>query len=140
MSDHRYPSHQPTAREKGFTLVELLVVIVVLGVLSTAAVTFFSTAFVQYLSLQEDSSSIGDLAVQSQRVASVVRGSTDIIAASDNDLSVYAYFYPNDQFESQVRYYKSADGKKLLADVTPMTIQPPYWHANYRQKTNFYSD
>lgn len=114
-----------TKRSGGFTLVELLISMVIVAVLATAFITFFSTSINQYLALHQDSTNIGDLAIKSQRIAKILRGSTDIISAASTDLSVYAYFTPLDTYVSQIRYYKNATGTVLLADITPMTSNPP---------------
>ena len=98
---------------------------VIVAVLATAFITFFSTSINQYLALHQDSTNIGDLAIKSQRIAKILRGSTDIISAASTDLSVYAYFTPLDTYVSQIRYYKNATGTVLLADITPMTSNPP---------------
>jgi len=116
---------QVTKRSGGFTLVELLISMVIVAVLATAFITFFSTSINQYLALHQDSTNIGDLAIKSQRIAKILRGSTDIISAASTDLSVYAYFTPLDTYVSQIRYYKNATGTVLLADITPMTSNPP---------------
>lgn len=111
--------------QQGFTIVELLVVITLVGILGTAAYPFLSNSFSQYFTLQEDGIKYGDLAIQSQRMAYVLRGATDITAATETELSLYAYFYPNSTYVSLIRYYRSPDNTKLLADVTPMTSNPP---------------
>lgn len=85
--------------------------------------TFFKTNLFTYLDLQKDASSLTDLAGESQRIASVVRGTTGITSAGANDLVMYAYFYPTDTYVSQVHYYIS--NSQLLADVTPMSANPP---------------
>jgi prepilin-type N-terminal cleavage/methylation domain-containing protein len=116
--------HFPVA-QAGFTLVEMLVAMGLAGIVATMAFTFFNTSLSQYVALQAEGSSFTDVAAQSQRLASVLRGVTDITAASATDLDCYAYFAPSDQYVSDIHYYKSADGKKLLADVTRMTSNPP---------------
>lgn len=78
-----------------------------------------------YSKYQSDSLDFNQLASQSQRIADVLRGATDLITVQANTLTAYAYFSPVDAYVSQVSYYKSADGKSLLADVTPMTANPP---------------
>jgi hypothetical protein len=65
------------------------------------------------------------VASQTQRVATVLRGLTDISTATPDELNIYAYFFPSDTYVSQVRYYKAQSNTKLLADVTPMTANPP---------------
>lgn len=109
----------------GFTLVELTVVIVLIGIIIVPAYTFFNTSFNQYLSLQSEGSSFTDLAVQSQRIGNVMRSMTDVISASADDIDCYAYFAPSDTYVSRIHYYKTAGNKKLLADVTRMTANPP---------------
>lgn len=111
--------------QQGYTLVELLVVMVLLGILSTVFFTFSNTSINQYFKLQQDGMEFSDIAYQSQRVAQVIRGATDITAASNNELTMYAYFYPNDAYVSLVRYYKNPAGTTLFADVTPLTSNPP---------------
>src|SRR5690348_13452406 len=110
---------------QGFTLIELVIVMTLSIVIAVAFYTFFKTNFFTYLNLQKDASSLTDLAAQSQRIANVVRGLTDITSASADDLVIYAYFYPSDAYVSLVHYYLSADGTVLYADVTHMTSNPP---------------
>ena len=111
--------------QPGFTVVELLIAISLAGILSVAAYGFFSSSISQYVKLSQDSQNLSDLAAQSQRIAKVLRGLTDITTALDNEIKVYAYFSPVDQYVSEVRYYKNAGGTILYADVTPLTANPP---------------
>jgi prepilin-type N-terminal cleavage/methylation domain-containing protein len=114
-----------TNQQAGFTLVELIVVMVITLLLSASLLIFATTAFKGYFTLQTSGTAFGALAQQSQRVAAVIRGLTDITEATSNDLTIYAYFYPTDTYVSLVHYYKSANGGTLYADVTPMTANPP---------------
>lgn len=111
--------------QKGFTIIELTVVLVLTGIITTGIYAFFNTSFSQYLGLQQDSSTYNDLAYQSQRVASIVRTATDITSASTHDMSMYAYFWPNDSYVSVVHYYLGSGNTQLLVDVTPMSANPP---------------
>jgi len=111
--------------QTGFTLVELLVVIVVTGIIIVPIITFIITSLNQYAALQTNAATFGDLAQQSERMASVLRGATDFISESANDVTLYAYFQPNDTYVSIIHYYKNLAGTQLLADVTPMTANPP---------------
>lgn len=111
--------------ERGFTITELIVVMALTAAVTTLAYTFFNTSVKQYLSLQQDGLNFSELSMQSQRVAAVMRGSIDVIDASYTEMTLTAYFSPNDSYVSQIRYYKSADGTKLLADVVPYTANPP---------------
>jgi prepilin-type N-terminal cleavage/methylation domain-containing protein len=110
---------------QGFTIVELTVVLVVTAIVFTVAFSFFNNAIIQYLTLQKDGMSASELTIQTQRIASVMRGATDVIVASNTEMVINTYFSPNDVYVSQVKYYKSEDGKKLLAEVIPYTVNPP---------------
>lgn len=111
--------------EAGFTIVELLVTIVLIGILSLGLLTFTNNTLRQYLGLQKDATSFSDLNRQSQRITNVLRGSTDILDAQNNTITVYAYFFPNNQYVSKITYYLNATKTTLYADVTPMTSNPP---------------
>jgi prepilin-type N-terminal cleavage/methylation domain-containing protein len=111
--------------QAGFTIIEMTVVMAIALIVSLTAYTIFSTLLNQYFGLQQDGSEFTNLATQSQRLANVLRGSTDIVSAASNDLTVYAYFAPNDNYVSQVRYYLNPSQTVLYADVTPMTSNPP---------------
>lgn len=94
-------------------------------VLSVVFYTGFNTSFREYLYLQKTGTQFAEMATSAQRLANVLRGSTDIITVDNNDLTVYAYFYPSDQYVSQVRYYLNSTNTVLYADVTPMSTNPP---------------
>lgn len=104
---------------------ELVVAMTLALIISLAFYTFFKSNLFLYLQLQTDASNFTDVAAQSQRVSMVVRGLTDIISANDSDLQVYAYFYPQDTYVSQVHYYLNASSTELFADVTAMSANPP---------------
>ncbi len=118
-------SRHNTAHQRGFSLVELVIVMTLVLILSTMFYTFFKTNLFTYLNLQKDASSFTDVAGQSARIANVIRGATDITSAAANDLVAYAYFFPTDTYVSEVHYYLNADSTVLYADVTPMTSNPP---------------
>lgn len=109
----------------GFTLVELMVVISVVAVMFISFGTFFTNYLILYSKYQQDASSFTELANQSQRIADVLRGVTDIVSESANDLTVYAYFSPADTYVSLTHYYLNAAGTAIMVDVTPMTANPP---------------
>ena len=109
----------------GFTLPELLIVISLVAIIFVTFGSFFTNYLILYTKYQQDASNFTELANQSTRISDVLRGLTDITAESANSLTVYAYFSPVDTFVSQVTYYLSANGKAVLADVTPMTANPP---------------
>lgn len=111
--------------EAGFSLVELLVVISLIGIIFFSFSSFFTNYLILYSKYQQDSMNFSEMAQQSQRVAQVLRGLTDIVSESANDITAYAYFSPVDTYVSQVHYYLSSSGKQLMVDVTPMTANPP---------------
>lgn len=112
-------------REAGFSLVELLVVISLVGIIVVTFSSFFTNYLILYSKYQQDSLNFSEMAEQSQRIVQVLRGLTDIVSESDNDITAYAYFSPADTYVSLTHYYLSADSKKLMVDVTPMTSNPP---------------
>lgn len=112
---------------QGFTLVELTVVITLIGILSTVFIVIYRTSLVNYLGLQKQASSFGQLSSQADRIANILRGTYSVELADDNELTVYAYLYPVDTYVSKIRYYVAISGsqKQLKADITPMTANPP---------------
>ena len=112
-------------RSSGFTLPEILVTITLIGIVLAMAVPIFTSTFNNYFTLQYKNDQFTNIASQSQRIANVVRGLSDINTANANDMDIYAYFYPNDAYVSKINYYLSAQQDKLYADVTPMTGNPP---------------
>lgn len=111
--------------QKGFTIVELLIVMVVAGVLSTTMYGFYGSSFSSYFTLQQEGTDFTELATQTNRVGNVVRGAYDIVSATNSDLVIYAYFSPVDNYTSLIHYYKNGGGTTLYADVTHMTSNPP---------------
>ncbi len=117
-------SHHKLSSE-GFTLVELLVVIMVIGVLFTAFASFFNNNMILFFDQQQNSMNLTELQNESQRIGDVIRGTYDIISAQPNSLSLYAYFSPNDTYVSEIDYYLNSTGNQLMASITPMTANPP---------------
>ncbi|MGA3150455.1 MAG: prepilin-type N-terminal cleavage/methylation domain-containing protein [Candidatus Saccharimonadales bacterium] len=122
---------------RGFTIVELMIAMVVAFLVSLTAYSIFSTLLNQYFGLQADGSEFTNLAIESQRIANVVRGLTNIVSESGNDLTIYAYFSPNDAYVSQIHYYLNASATTLYADVTPMTANPPIGTPITSQKATY---
>lgn len=112
-------------RNAGFSIAELVIGLSILGILIVIVYPFFNVTLRQYLTLQQEGLMFGQLSIQSQRIAKVLRGATDITQATNSDITVYAYFAPNDTYVSLIHYYKNGAGTKMFADVTPMTANPP---------------
>lgn len=109
----------------GFTLVELLVVISLSAIAVASLSSFFLNYIVSFSHYQTDAGNYTQLSTQAIRVSQVLRGITDIVSATSNDIVLYAYFSPNDSYVSQVHYYISNNGKSLSAEVTPLSANPP---------------
>ena len=118
-------SLRSSTKQAGFTIVELTIALVIAFLVSLTAYSVFSTLLKQYFGFQADGSEFTNLAGQSQRIANVLRGTTGIVSETNNDLTVYAYFAPNNTYVSQIHYYLNGAHNKLFADVTPMTANPP---------------
>ncbi|HUB93223.1 MAG TPA: prepilin-type N-terminal cleavage/methylation domain-containing protein [Verrucomicrobiae bacterium] len=113
--------------QQGFTLVELMISMVIMAIVGLMFLVFFKSVLFDYLDLQEDASSLTQLSSQEMRIATVLRGLTQITSASTSSLTMYSYFYPSDSYESLVNYYLQAVNgtTALMASVTPMTANPP---------------
>lgn len=109
----------------GFTITELSVVMVVIGISTLILYGIFNSSFRNYISLQQDSLQYNTVAFQNQRIATVVRGLTDITEATATSMKFYAYFSPNDANVSFIHYRIEGTKPSLLADVTPMDANPP---------------
>jgi hypothetical protein len=112
-------------RNAGITVAELLMAMSLLAIIIVIAYPFFNTTLRQFFTLEQEGLMFGQLSMQSQRVGKVLRGATDITQATNTQVTVYAYFAPNDAYVSLIRYYKNPAGTKLFADVTPMSANPP---------------
>lgn len=126
-------------KQQGFTLVELLITIIMVGVVGTIFLVAFKSTLFNYLNMQHDASSTTQISTQAYRIATVIRSATDITSAANNDLVVYAYFYPSDSYVSLLHYYLTTDAKgtRLMADLTPMTANPPIGTTITSQKRTF---
>lgn len=112
-------------RSHGFSLAEIVIGLAVLGILIVVAYPFFSTTLRQFFTIEQEGLMFSQLSLQSQRIAKVLRGATDITQATSTEITAYAYFAPNDAYVSLIHYYKNTEGTKLFADVTPMSANPP---------------
>jgi prepilin-type N-terminal cleavage/methylation domain-containing protein len=111
--------------QAGFSLVELVIVMVVMGVFFASFGVFFNNYLRAYTDYQRDGTNFTQIATQSERIANVLRGLTDIVSANGDDIVAYAYFSPGDTFTSLVHYYYNASKRSIIVEVTPMTANPP---------------
>jgi type II secretory pathway pseudopilin PulG len=81
-----------TARaEEGFTLLELLIAALLTGMLAIPLMFFTFKGLSSFQFLQSESNTSTELSTVSEAVAKVVRGTTSVITAQPNTLTVYAY-------------------------------------------------
>ena len=122
---------------QGFTIIELAISISVISVVTIIIYTIFNTSFLNYLGLQRNNIAFDTMNRNSQRIATVVRGLTDITLADANELTFYSYFSPNDNYVSLVHYYLDGSNPSLRADVTPLNANPPSGTPQSSRKQSF---
>ena len=122
MLRHRLLRHQSSA---GFTLLELVLSAALFGIVVLGVGNLSVNALNTYAYLQAQSNSAADLTNVIGRVSKVVRGTTGIIDAQTNTLTIYAYFSPNDAVVDKVRYFVS--GTTLQVGVTPPSGSGPVY-------------
>lgn len=112
-------------RSSGFTLVELMVSISLIGTLLAVFSIFFINNYQSYLNLQQNTLRANDLSNGLQRIARVLRGLNAITEAKDNILSGFAYFTPRDTTLSKVRYFYDTSSRTVKVGVTPASGTAP---------------
>lgn len=128
-----------TGSESGFTLVELLITLTVVLMVGAMFLVLFKSTIFSFVNMQTDASAAVQLNSQAYRIATVFRGTTHIVSAAENDVVLYAYFYPSDAYVSLLHYYiQTNDGiKQVMADLTPMSANPPIGAPQTAQKRTF---
>ena len=119
MSSHSVKSQQ------GFSMVELLISTLVIGLMSGTFFIFFSTAFDDFFRIQQSSIITNDKTVVLYRMAQVIRSGTTIGEASPSSLTIYAYFSPQDSVLSQVRYVYNSSDKTIKVERIKATGTAP---------------
>lgn len=107
----------------GYSLIELLFVIAIISIMTTSLVALVTQSSRGYRYLQTQSEASVDLSNTLNRVAKVVRGTSDVISAQPNSLSIYAFFSPNDAVVNKITYF--VQGSTLKATVVPPTGTAP---------------
>lgn len=116
--------------QAGYSLIELLVVMVLTTMLAVPLVIFSYKGLSSYEFLQAQSNTSIELSSLSERIAKVLRGTTGIVAASANTLTIYGYFSPADSEIKRIRYFIS--GTNLNIGVTrPDSAVQPLTYNNY---------
>jgi len=109
--------------EGGYTLLELLIVGVLTALIAIPLMTFTFKGLQSYVFLQTQSDTSTELSTVTEGMAKVIRGTTDVVTAQANTLTVLAYFNPDDTVVKQVRYFVS--GTDLDVGVTPPSGTAP---------------
>ncbi len=112
-------------KNAGFTIPELLVVIVISGIVLAVFTNFFTSAYISYLNLHENALRSNEVSSALQRISKVARGSHTILEAEQDSFTAYAYFTPRDSTLSKVRFYYDTNKKSLMAGVIPATGNSP---------------
>ncbi|MBW4060990.1 prepilin-type N-terminal cleavage/methylation domain-containing protein [Candidatus Saccharibacteria bacterium] len=123
MSLLRWATNRHVVSESGYSLLELLIVIVITGLIALPLSTFLIKGLSSYNFIQAQSDTALELQTLSDRVTKVVRGATSLDTASPDTLIVYAYFSPQDTVIDKVRYF--VNGTNLNIGVTPPTGTAP---------------
>lgn len=102
-----------------------MIVIVVVAILFATFGVFFDSNLISFLDQQQNSIELTGLQEKSALMGDVIRGTTGIVEANNNNLELYSYFNLTDQYVSLVDYYLNSSKTELLASVTPMSANPP---------------
>ncbi len=107
----------------GYTLIEMLIVLGITTLISLPLGTFYIKGIKGYAYLEAQSQTSTELSTLSQRVVKVIRGTTGILDAQPNTLTIYGYFSPQDTVIKKIRYFVS--GSNLSIGVTPPSGTAP---------------
>jgi hypothetical protein len=126
--------HHKAFNSFGYSLVELLVVISLTSMIAVPLVVFSYKGLTSYEFLQAQSNTSIELSSMSQRIGKVLRGTTGVIQAQANSLTVYGYFSPADTVIKKVHYYIS--GNNLIIGVTnPDQATAPFTYVSNTEQT-----
>jgi len=109
--------------QRGFTVLELLVVTVIIGLISLPLTTLAIKGLTSYNFLDMQSNTSAELAILSGKITSVVRSATSVDTAQGGTLIVYAYKTKTDTVVSKYRYFIS--GNTLSLGITPASGSAP---------------
>jgi hypothetical protein len=110
---------------KGFTIAELMMVVIITSVAIVVFNSFFSDSLQSYLNLQNNTVNTNTVSGALQRSSRVIRGMSTIVDAQPNILTGFAYFTPRDNTLSKVRYYYESNTSSFKVGVTPATGSAP---------------
>ncbi|HEX3082289.1 MAG TPA: prepilin-type N-terminal cleavage/methylation domain-containing protein [Candidatus Saccharimonadia bacterium] len=115
-------------KDAGYSLIELLVVMTLTAMIAVPLVIFSYKGLTSYEFLQAQSNTSTELAILADRMGKVIRGTTGVIDAQANTLTIYGYFSPQDTVVKKVRYF--INGTNLNIGVTPPTGTAPNYTYN----------
>lgn len=118
----------PLLKERGYSLLELIITMAIIGIVVTALVGIVVNSSRGYRYLQVQSNASVDLSNTLNRVTKVIRGSTDVVEAQSDRLTIFAYFSPQDTVVKRITYF--VDGTSLKATVIPPTGAGPNYTYN----------
>lgn len=128
-------SHR-SSRQSGFSMVELLISTLLVGIMSGVIFIFFSSAFENFFKIQQSSIVTNDKIQVIYRMAQVIRSGTTITEASSSALTIYAYFSPQDSVLSQVRYSYSSTAKTVTVErIKAVGSAPNYTYPAANKET-----
>ncbi|HVQ44044.1 MAG TPA: prepilin-type N-terminal cleavage/methylation domain-containing protein [Candidatus Saccharimonadia bacterium] len=117
----------------GYSLIELLVVMTLTAMIAVPLVMFSYKGLTSYAFLQAQSDTSTELSTLSARIGKVLRGTTGVLSAQPNTVTVYGYFSPADTVIKKIRYYIS--GNNLVIGVTdPDSAAIPATYNNNPEK------
>ena len=116
-------SHPKSFGQTGFSLVELLVVMTLTTAVAVPLVVFSYKGLTSYEILQAQSNTSVELNTLTARIGKVARGTTGVLDAQANSLTIYGYFSPQDTVVKKIRYF--IVGTNLKIGVTPPTGAAP---------------
>jgi prepilin-type N-terminal cleavage/methylation domain-containing protein len=110
--------------QSGYTLVEMIIVTGVFGIVLLLLANFAISGMNSYNYLTAQTNTSTDLNNQIGRVSRVIRGTTAVVSAGQNDLTIYGYFSPRDTAADKIHYYITG-GSTLMVDVIPASGTAP---------------
>lgn len=123
--------------QSGFTIVELLMVIAIIGILIVVTMQVFSASYQGYFNTLENTLRTSEVSSAVQRTSRIIRGIHVITKAGDYELEGFAYLTPRDATLSKLRYYLNTTTKAFNVDVIPASGSAPSYNYNPADKKTY---
>jgi UDP-N-acetylglucosamine--N-acetylmuramyl-(pentapeptide) pyrophosphoryl-undecaprenol N-acetylglucosamine transferase len=111
---------------RGVTIIELVLAIAMVAIISIAMTVIFGSTIRDLLKISTTMVNTNQELIALQRMQQVVRSGTRITEASDQKLTIYAYFSPQDATLSQVTYYYDSSTKTRYVGVPVKDVFHPF--------------